>query len=74
LFLLLHFSSAQVPILLSATLSALIWDFFFIPPPYTLHVDKAEDMLMLICSSSSHWPKRGAYFKGQETGKENQNT
>jgi two-component system sensor histidine kinase KdpD len=36
------------PILLSATLSALIWDFFFIPPPYTLHVDKPEDMLMLI--------------------------
>jgi two-component system, OmpR family, sensor histidine kinase KdpD len=36
------------PILLSATLSALIWDFFFIPPPYTLHVDKAEDMLMLV--------------------------
>jgi two-component system sensor histidine kinase KdpD len=36
------------PILVSATLSALIWDFFFIPPPYTLHVDKPEDMLMLI--------------------------
>ena len=36
------------PILLSATMSALIWDFFFIPPPYTLHVDKPEDMLMLI--------------------------
>ena len=36
------------PILLAATLSALIWDFFFIPPPYTLHVDKPEDMLMLI--------------------------
>jgi two-component system, OmpR family, sensor histidine kinase KdpD len=36
------------PILLSATLSALIWDFFFIPPPFTLHVDKPEDMLMLI--------------------------
>jgi len=36
------------PILLSATLSALVWDFFFIPPPYTLHVDKPEDMLMLI--------------------------
>jgi two-component system sensor histidine kinase KdpD len=36
------------PILLSATLSALIWDFFFIPPPYTLHVDKPEDMMMLI--------------------------
>jgi two-component system sensor histidine kinase KdpD len=36
------------PILLSATLSALIWDFFFIPPAYTFHVDKPEDMLMLI--------------------------
>ena len=36
------------PILLAATMSALIWDFFFIPPPYTLHVDKPEDMLMLI--------------------------
>jgi two-component system, OmpR family, sensor histidine kinase KdpD len=36
------------PILVSATLSALIWDFFFIPPPYTLHIDKPEDMLMLI--------------------------
>jgi two-component system sensor histidine kinase KdpD len=36
------------PILLAATMSAIIWDFFFIPPPYTLHVDKPEDMLMLI--------------------------
>ncbi len=36
------------PILLSATLSAVIWDFFFIPPPFTLHVDKPVDMLMLI--------------------------
>ncbi len=36
------------PILVSATMSALIWDFFFIPPPYTLHVNKPEDMLMLI--------------------------
>lgn len=36
------------PILVSASLSAMIWDFFFIPPPYTFHVDKPEDMLMLI--------------------------
>jgi two-component system, OmpR family, sensor histidine kinase KdpD len=36
------------PVLLSASMSAIIWDFFFIPPPYTLHVDKPEDMLMLI--------------------------
>ncbi len=36
------------PVLVSATLSALTWDFFFIPPPYTFHVDRPEDMLMLI--------------------------
>jgi two-component system, OmpR family, sensor histidine kinase KdpD len=36
------------PILLSATLSALLWDFFFLPPPFTLHVGKLEDMLMLV--------------------------
>jgi two-component system sensor histidine kinase KdpD len=35
------------PILLSAALSALMWDFFFIPPPFTLHVNKLEDVLML---------------------------
>jgi two-component system, OmpR family, sensor histidine kinase KdpD len=35
------------PVLLSAFLSALIWDFFFIPPRYTLHVRNAEDTLML---------------------------
>lgn len=36
------------PILLAATLSALIWDYFFIPPSLTLHVGKPEDVLMLI--------------------------
>ncbi|MFZ0283097.1 MAG: ATP-binding protein, partial [Bacteroidales bacterium] len=36
------------PILLAATLSALIWDFFFIPPPFTLHIEKSVDLLMLI--------------------------
>lgn len=36
------------PVLLSATLSALVWDFFFIPPPFTLHVDRIEDVLMLV--------------------------
>jgi two-component system, OmpR family, sensor histidine kinase KdpD len=35
------------PILLAATLSSIIWDYFFIPPSYTLHVDKPEDLLML---------------------------
>jgi two-component system, OmpR family, sensor histidine kinase KdpD len=35
------------PVLLAAILSALIWDFFFIPPHFTFHIDKAEDILML---------------------------
>ncbi len=36
------------PILLAAALSALIWDYLFIPPQFTLHIDKPEDILMLI--------------------------
>jgi len=43
----LAFFFGRGPILLAATLSSLIWDFFFIPPPYTLHVERPEDMLML---------------------------
>lgn len=35
------------PVLLSALLSALIWDFFFIPPRYTFHIGDTEDTLML---------------------------
>jgi two-component system, OmpR family, sensor histidine kinase KdpD len=34
------------PILLAATLSALIWNYFFIPPQFTLHIDKPLDVLM----------------------------
>jgi two-component system, OmpR family, sensor histidine kinase KdpD len=36
------------PILLSATLSAILWDYFFIPPSFTLHIERPEDVLMLI--------------------------
>ena len=36
------------PILLAATLSALIWDYFFIPPQFTLHIQEPMDVLMLI--------------------------
>jgi two-component system sensor histidine kinase KdpD len=36
------------PILLAATLSAVIWDFFFIQPPFTMHIENPVDMLMLI--------------------------
>jgi two-component system, OmpR family, sensor histidine kinase KdpD len=37
-----------LPVLLSAALSALIWDFFFIPPRFTIHVDTTEDLILLI--------------------------
>jgi two-component system sensor histidine kinase KdpD len=36
------------PILVAATLSALIWDFLFIPPSFTLHIEQPVDVLMLI--------------------------
>ena len=35
------------PILLSAFLCAILWNYFFIPPEFTLHISKAEDVLML---------------------------
>lgn len=37
-----------LPVLLAAALSALIWDFFFIPPRYALHVDTTEDLILLV--------------------------
>lgn len=36
------------PVMLSALLSALIWNFFFIPPILTLHVGTPEDGLMFL--------------------------
>lgn len=35
-----------MPVLIAALLSALIWNFFFIPPLYTFHINNAEDVLM----------------------------
>lgn len=34
------------PVLLAAGLSALIWNFFFIPPRFTFYIGKVEDFLM----------------------------
>ncbi len=34
------------PVLLASTLSALVWNFFFIPPNYTFHIEKTEDILI----------------------------
>ncbi|HTP79891.1 MAG TPA: sensor histidine kinase KdpD [Bacteroidota bacterium] len=36
------------PVLLAATLSALIWDYFFIPPRFTFVVALTQDVLMLL--------------------------
>ena len=36
------------PTLTAAVLSALVWNFFFIPPRFTLHIDNAEDVLMFL--------------------------
>lgn len=36
------------PILLTAVLSALAWNFFFIPPKYTLGITRTEDALMCL--------------------------
>ncbi|HEV8283610.1 MAG TPA: ATP-binding protein [Chitinophagaceae bacterium] len=37
-----------LPVLASATLSAFIWDFFFIPPRFTIHINTTEDTILLI--------------------------
>lgn len=37
-----------LPVLAAALLSALIWDFFFIPPQFTLHVESADDAILLL--------------------------
>lgn len=37
-----------LPVLVSAFISALIWDFFFIPPHFTLQVATTEDYILLL--------------------------
>jgi two-component system sensor histidine kinase KdpD len=37
-----------LPVLLAAVLSAVIWNFFFIPPLYTFYIGNAEDALMFL--------------------------
>ncbi|MGE5086271.1 MAG: DUF4118 domain-containing protein, partial [Bacillota bacterium] len=44
--LLMGFVTTLGPILLAATLSALIWNFLFIPPRFTFHISSAEDVMM----------------------------
>ena len=35
-----------IPILIIAALSALVWNFFFIPPVFTFHITSPEDILL----------------------------
>ena len=37
-----------LPVLLAAVLSAVIWNFFFIPPLYTFSIGNTEDLLMFL--------------------------
>lgn len=37
-----------LPVLLAAVLSAVIWNFFFIPPLYTFEIGNTEDVLMFL--------------------------
>ncbi len=34
------------PVLLASTLGAICWNFFFIPPQFTFHIEKTEDILI----------------------------
>ena len=43
---LLAISFDILPVLLAALLSALIWNFFFIPPRFTFHVNATEDVIL----------------------------
>ena len=36
------------PVLLASTISAISWNYFFIPPFHTFHIEKTEDRLMFI--------------------------
>lgn len=37
-----------LPVLVAAILSALIWDFFFIPPHFTFQIGSTEDVILLL--------------------------
>ncbi len=37
-----------IPVLIAASLSAVIWNFFFIPPVFTFHISNAEDILLFL--------------------------
>jgi len=42
------------PVILAAILSALIWDYFFIPPRFTFQIGDGEDILMFLMYFRRH--------------------
>jgi two-component system, OmpR family, sensor histidine kinase KdpD len=47
IFLLPLFNFERGPIILSAIISALAWDYYFIPPHFTMYIAKTEDIVTL---------------------------
>ena len=47
IFLLPLFKFSKGPIIISSVISALAWDYYFIPPHFTLKIAKTEDVVML---------------------------
>ena len=47
IFLLPLFNFEKGPIILAAIISALAWDYYFIPPHFTMHIAKPEDVMTL---------------------------
>jgi len=47
IFLLPLFNFERGPIILAAIISALAWDYYFIPPHFTMHIEKTEDVVTL---------------------------
>jgi two-component system sensor histidine kinase KdpD len=48
IFILPLFNFSRGPIILASVISALAWDYYFIPPHFTMHIAKAEDVMMLL--------------------------
>lgn len=47
IFLLPLLNFEKGPIILAAIISALAWDYYFIPPQFTMHIAKSEDVMTL---------------------------
>lgn len=59
-----------VPVLLAATLSAISWDFLFIPPRFTLTVGTPEDRILLLMYFIIAMINAGLTYKIREMEKE----